>query len=74
MAELRVLFRVPRREWADSAIEELAEEGCRAEVLQGPDCEGCWTLLVTGPEDEVRSIRDALGAHATPFCWEAFLG
>jgi hypothetical protein len=73
LSKLRVLFRVPSRAWADSAIVDLAADDCAAEVVQGPDCDGCWTVLVTGPAIEVGEMRRSMWLHAAPFCWEAFL-
>lgn len=73
MTGLSVLLRLPRREWAEAVIVDLAGEGCAAELLPGPDREGCWTLLVTGPAAQVRQIRGAASGHGVEFCWNRFL-
>lgn len=66
--EALTALRLPGSDWAEAAAEDLAGAGCRAAVIAGPDCDGCFTLLVRGPRDRIAGLRAA--AEPRPaLCW-----
>ncbi len=60
--------RIPGREWARAAVEDLAGSGCRAALWGGPDPEGCFTVLIRGPLSRVMALRQA-SEPGTRLCW-----
>ena len=68
-----IVIRVPRRDWAEVAISDLATEGCRAELLDGPDPDGQWSLMITGPAETIAIMRYELNADSNRVCWETFV-
>ena len=71
MDEVVVSF--PSREWAESAVGDLAAEGCQAELLPEPDACGLWQLRVSGPSALIAEIRSAIHVPAVRVDWEAFV-
>ena len=68
-----VVVRFPSREWAESAIADLAAAGCEGELLPERDACGLWQLRVRGPAHLVAEIRFAIHLPETRVDWEAFV-
>lgn len=68
-----IVIRFPSREWALSAIADLAGEGCQAELLSDRDACGLWQLRVRGPSHLVAEIRLAIHVPESRVDWEAFV-
>ncbi|HEV3233585.1 MAG TPA: hypothetical protein VG329_03450 [Candidatus Dormibacteraeota bacterium] len=69
----RVVLRIPTREWAVDAIDDLRGEGFEATLLDPDTCDGPWRLLVEGPADMIARMRQAVHGPIQPFCWETWV-
>ncbi|MFY9615655.1 MAG: hypothetical protein WAT58_09685 [Candidatus Dormiibacterota bacterium] len=69
----RVVIRIPSREWAVDAIDDLRCEGFVATLLEPESCDGPWRLLVEGPAEKIACMRQAAHGPIQPFCWETFV-
>ena len=68
-----VVVRLPSREWAECAVEDLATEGCQAVVEPVPAADGTWALRITGPADKIAEIRYATQVPACRVDWAEFV-
>jgi hypothetical protein len=63
---------IPSREWALSAIEDLAREGLSAELV-GQNTRGSWLVRIEGSAGLIAEIRNSLQPRGASICWEAFV-
>ena len=61
-------LRVPDERWAAAAAADLGQAGCSAELIAGPDSEGCHTILVRGPREQIAALRAATEPRPQ-LCW-----
>lgn len=71
--EDEVVVGFPNRAWAESAIVDLAAEGCIGELLEGPVAKGLWQVRITGCPDKLPEIRHAVEPPCLQVDWEAFV-
>ncbi|HEV1997264.1 MAG TPA: hypothetical protein VGR61_03920 [Candidatus Dormibacteraeota bacterium] len=68
-----IVVKIPSRDWAMCAIDDLATEGLTAELLDTLDAEGVYQLRITGPFETIDVIRQELHVPQTRVCWETFV-
>jgi hypothetical protein len=68
-----IVVRLPDRQWALCAIDDLATEGCHARLLPERDADGLWQLHVSGPCELIDQIRFELHVPEVRVCWETFV-
>jgi hypothetical protein len=68
-----IVIKIPTREWALCAIDDLAAEGIQAELLDQTDDAGLHQLLVCGCEESINVIRYELHIAENRVCWESFV-
>ena len=68
-----IVVKIPTREWALSAIGDLATEGLTGELLEDLDTDGLHQLRISGPFETIDVIRQELEAAPTRICWETFV-
>lgn len=71
----QTVVRLPNREWAVCAVQDLTAAGCRAELLPEPDALGHWLVLVRGSREQIDAIRQVVEFARPPsrFSWETFV-
>jgi hypothetical protein len=68
-----IVIKIPTREWALCAIEDLAAEGVRAELLDWTDEAGLHQVRVSGCAESINAIRYELHIAENRVCWESFV-
>ncbi|MEA2682247.1 MAG: hypothetical protein QOK05_575 [Chloroflexota bacterium] len=68
-----IIVKVPTRPWALCAIDDLAAEGLKAELLDCTDEAGLYQLRVSGCAESINLIRYELHAPENRICWETFV-
>jgi hypothetical protein len=68
-----ILIRLPRRDWALCAVEDLRTEGCRGVLADSADGDGQWAIQVIGPEEKIAMMRYEINLAANRICWETFV-
>ena len=71
-----IVIKLPSREWAMCAIDDLATEGLDAELLDTIDADGLYQLRISGPFETIDVIRSGLESELHPptrVCWESFV-